>query len=290
MLGLVCILTSCEDEEQPPSGNIETNFQKIIQLPPGIIESSGIIYLEDQYLWTHNDSGDGPVLYEVDLNGIGINRSVTIANAVNKDWEAITNDDTVVFVGDFGNNHGNRTDLVIYKISKTDLLSETIVSSSDIFFSYEDQIDFAISDKHNFDCEAMIPFNDQLYLFTKNRGNLQTNIYQLSRNPGTQVATLHDTFDTEGLITAAAISPDKNTICLLGYNIEEDNYNPFVWLLYDFSDTDFLGGKKVRVGLDMNKQTEAIYFKDDNTLYFTFEEEDEAPSYVYSFDVGEWME
>ena len=36
----------------------------------------------------------------------------------NVDWEDITQDETHIYIADFGNNNGNRTDLKIYKILK----------------------------------------------------------------------------------------------------------------------------------------------------------------------------
>lgn len=77
-------------------------------------------------LWTHNDSGDGPVLYALRLDGSLIGRwSVQGANAV--DWEDIAMgpcDDgqrRCLYIGDIGNNSKDRTDLTLYKVEEPEL-------------------------------------------------------------------------------------------------------------------------------------------------------------------------
>ena len=291
-LSILLLAVSCKKnkEEIPPNLHIETNFPIVIELPDILTENSGIILSEENYLWTHNDGGDAPNLYEISLEENTIRKTATLNNVNNKDWEALTTDGTVAFIGDFGNNNGSRTDLAIHKFSMFDLQSLDSLSVSTIFFSYEDQTDFSPSSNHNFDCEAMISLTDKLFLFTKNRGNLQTHIYQLSKSPGTQIAQLYDTLHVDGLMTDAAINMAGNTICLLGYNEDGATYHPFIWILYDFPGTDFLAGKRKRIELDMEKQTEAICFKDNGTVYFTSEEENGEKAFVYSFDVEKWME
>ena len=81
-------------------------------LPGSLNESSGAIFFNNRLI-THNDSGGEAKLYELDtISGI-IEREVTILNATNVDWEDITQDETSIYIGDFGNNNGNRTDLKI---------------------------------------------------------------------------------------------------------------------------------------------------------------------------------
>ena len=43
--------------------------QSVGQFDPIILESSGLVMLEDGSLLTHNDSGDGPVIYRVSQTG-----------------------------------------------------------------------------------------------------------------------------------------------------------------------------------------------------------------------------
>ena len=47
-------------------------------------------------------------------------RTISIANASNIDWEDLAENDTHLFIADIGNNNGNRQDLKIYTILKSD--------------------------------------------------------------------------------------------------------------------------------------------------------------------------
>ena len=285
------LISSCKKDNGDSSGPlIERDFPVVIELPDAITESSGIIQTDPGFLWTHNDSGDEPQLYKVSLGEVSLEATVQINNASHEDWEAITEDANHVYIGDFGNNGGNRTDLVIYKIAKTDLQTQNTVDAEAIEFDYADQTNFEVSSKHNYDAEAIISLGDELIIFTKNRGNLQTHLYPLPKVAGTYTVTQQDAFDVDGLITAAAINSSKDLVCLLGYNITDNIFDPFVWLLYDFTGTNILSGKQKRVELDLQRQTEGICFKNDRELYFTTEEESGTPAFVYLFDAGEWIE
>ena len=98
--------------------NAQVSTTLIGTLPENVLESSGLIYYNNRLI-THNDSGNSPQLYELDSLGSQIFRTITINNATNIDWEDITQDDTYIYVGDFGNNSGNRQDLRIYRIKKS---------------------------------------------------------------------------------------------------------------------------------------------------------------------------
>ena len=105
-------------------------------------ETSGLLYYNNKII-THNDSGNDANLYEIDPENGEITRVVTVANATNIDWEDLGQDDTYIYIADIGNNNGNREDLKIYKILKSDFISSTNVTSQEITFSYEDQTDFS---------------------------------------------------------------------------------------------------------------------------------------------------
>ena len=63
-------------------------------------------------------------------------KKVSIKNAENIDWERMVQSPEHIYIGDFGNNTGNREDLVILKIKKSELLAFEEVSAEKIFFSY----------------------------------------------------------------------------------------------------------------------------------------------------------
>ncbi|MEO5569563.1 MAG: hypothetical protein ABIT08_09585 [Bacteroidia bacterium] len=135
---------------------------------PLLDESSGLEFLDNK-LWTFNDSGNPNAIYRVDTASNTVYQTVTISNSTNVDWEDMTSSKDYLFVGDFGNNNGNRQNLKIYRIDKTNLTpSATTVTSSIINFSFSDQTSFpSLPNNNNYDCESMIFYNDSIHLFSK---------------------------------------------------------------------------------------------------------------------------
>lgn len=225
-------------EVSPLSGRI---------LPAALKETSGLL-MWDGYLWTQNDNSDINI-YKLDtINGSIIN-SFPVTGAINSDWEEISIDETHLYIGDFGNNGtGNRTDLRILKIEKNSLLTGN-PSIETIYFSYSDQTDMDPSGVNytDFDCEAFIVAGDSIYLFTKQWINNKTSLYSLPKSPGTYKAKLKATHDVEGLVTGAVYLDSRNLVALCGYS---STWVPFVYLLYDFSGTDFFTGNKRKITID----------------------------------------
>ena len=253
----------------PPDNTLSTTIK--FKLANSIKESSGLIKLDNQ-LWTHNDSGDGAKLYQIDENSGSILKTVTINNAVNKDWEDITYDDTHVYIGDFGNNRGNRKDLKIYKISRDDLKTKNDINAEVINFSYNDQHDFSRkSDKNNnYDCEAMIVKNDKLYLFSKNWGDQQTRLYELDTTTGTHIARYKNSFNIKGLVTGASFNKEFNILLLSSYS---KLLNTSIWSFSNINNSDFFKGeaKKLTLTNSIQAQIEGITFIDDHKAYLSSE-------------------
>lgn len=186
-------------------------------LPEEIQESSGLIYINNS-LFSHNDSGGSPIIHELNQNSLHVERSIYVENAINVDWEDLATDDTYLYIGDFGNNNGNRENLRILRIQIDELIEFDTVSYELIEFSYEDQTDFESQPFNtNFDCEAMIAFGDSLILFTKNWADLKTNIYSLPKEQGSWVAARRGGADVSTLITGADYNQNTNELALIGY-------------------------------------------------------------------------
>ncbi|HEY6977886.1 MAG TPA: T9SS type A sorting domain-containing protein [Chitinophagaceae bacterium] len=234
-------------------------------------ESSGVIWWK-KLLWSHNDSGNDPVLFAMNTTTSDIQKTVTLSNATNIDWEDIAQDKKFIYIGDFGNNaNGNRTDLKIYKIAKADVLAGNTVTASVINFSYDDQTDFTpkSSNNTNFDCEAMIAFGDSLYLFSKDWVDNKTRLYKLPNKPGTFSAVKLGELNVQGLITGADILPDQRVIVLSGYSL---TLSPFIYLLYDFSGNHFFDANKRKILLNQSfTQAEGICAKTATTFFLSNE-------------------
>lgn len=256
-------------------------------LPQAVNETSGLIYWNGG-LWTHNDSGNPPELYKIDTTTGQVLQTIIVSGVQNIDWEDVAQDDTHIFIGDFGNNAGNRTDLKVLKIQKADIpaTGNASVDSEIINFSYGDQNSFVSANRNNdYDCESMISYGDSLYLFTKNWANLQTRLYALSKIPGNYVIHPKGYLDSDGLITGADIQ-DGGEIVLIGYK----NYNPFMWLLFDFQGSDFLGGNKRRINFTgvLGIQSEGIGYTFGNNVFISSEKTAVNPAKLFKLNTLQW--
>ncbi len=238
-----------------------------VQLPAELLETSGITRFQ-QGLVTHNDNSDEN-LYVIDtLNG-AILQTFSLNGTSNFDWEEITQDSLYLYVGDFGNNAGSRTDLHILRIEKSSLLESTPAIDT-IAFAYEDQIDFTPSNQNTpFDCEAFIAGTDSLFLFTKNWNDLSTVCYSVPKVPGNYLAQRKDSSAVNGLITGATYLPNKRLIILSGYS---SLLQPFMYLLFDFEGTDFFSSFQQKINPSLNfHQVEGVYTSNGIDVYLTNE-------------------
>ena len=259
-----------------------------------LYETSGILNLDNNF-WTHVDNSNNSI-YRIDTLSNSIFQKVTIANSTNNDWEDITSDSNYIYIGDIGNNGGNRTNLRFYKVLNSDITSSSVaVNAGRINFSYSDQVDFNLSPNYNFyDCEAFFCLNDSIHMFTKGWVNRWTKHYILPADTGIQIAQLVDSFYVDGFVTSAAIQGDSLVVLLV---IKYFGANEsFVWMLNNFDDTQFFSGNKRRcyAGKTYNiGQTEGICFTDTNKGYITNELYSRAQYYVpaqlHEFDLNPFL-
>lgn len=187
---------------------------RISYLDEKIQETSGLSLMNGK-LYTFNDSGNSPELFELDKTTGAIVNIIKI-NGKNKDWEALTNDGQYFYIGDFGNNSGTRKDLEIYKIPFNNNLSEH-ASMSLISFEYPEQKDFVSKNTFtDFDAEAMIYLNGKIHLFTKEWNSKSTTHYIIDPNdPDKQQARKTESFKTNFVVTDASYFDKK--LYLVGY-------------------------------------------------------------------------
>jgi len=241
----------------------------ITNLSEDVNETSGLANLNGE-IWTHNDKGDDAVIYRLDPTDGSIIRTVEITNATNEDWEDIAQDENYVYVGDIGNNYGDRTDLRIYKVSRAALEVSDEVYAEIIHYTYSDQTSWEPNHNNNdFDCEALISYGEKLYIFSKNWVNHQTRCYQLSKQAGTYIAEYQSTFDIECLVTGAEILDASNSLVLIGYNTSGGSYT---WIFKDFIGTYFFDGNNTKLIWTSLTQIEGVCKASENSIYISSEE------------------
>ena len=277
-----CKKTESEQNSITPEKNIVTGLKST--LPSVLKESSGLCYT-DGSLWTFGDSGNLNAIYKIDTATGAIVQIVILANQPNVDYEDITADSLYIYVGDTGNNYGDRTDLKVLRIKKSDIAStafELNIQADVINFSFADQKDFTSNDNTNFDCEAITSIGKFLYLFSKNRGDLETRCYKLPKDTGTYSLTPIATFNSNGKITDASYNPSTKELALLGYMNQKKA--SFIWFFNDYNGDDFFSGiaKRYTIG-DINKdwQTEGLAYITANRFMLSCETSTSHPAALY---------
>jgi len=261
------------------------------ELPLVVNETSGLGYFRNK-IWTFNDSQGDAVLFAFDTLSGKMLQTMRVRNATNVDWEEVTLDDNYLYIGDFGNNNGTRKDLCIYRIRLDQIPDQKdgAVDAERISFSYPDQTSFLWDKQHNFDCEAFVALNNQLYLFTKNRGDQHSKLYRLNNSPGMQKAELITSFDTHGLITGASLNRQDKEIVLTGYVMKV--WTPFVWILFDYDGDDFFSGNKRRIDfLNLTTvQTEGVCYTTGKNLMISAEQTSTFSARVFRFSTARWTD
>ncbi|WP_439478837.1 hypothetical protein [Chryseobacterium aquaticum] len=181
---------------------------RVSVLSDSIKETSGLNFFNGK-LYTFNDSGNLPELYEIDSNS-GRILKVLKTTAENKDWEALANDGENFYIGDFGNNSGTRKDLKIYRIPfQNNVLENDLMKT--ISFYYPEQNDFAPKNiSTDYDLESMIYLNGNIHIFTKEWASKSTTHYILDpENYENQAAQKVESYPTGFVVTDAAYFDKK---------------------------------------------------------------------------------
>lgn len=224
---------------------------RIAYLTDSLQESSGLNFFGEQ-LYTFNDSGNSSELFQIHPQSGKILNKIKLA-IQNTDWEALANDGSHFYVGDFGNNAGSRKDLKIYKIPlATDSLHTDNIAA--IPFFYPEQKNFVPKNlNHNYDTEAMIFHRGNINIFTKEWSSKAVTRYIIHPNiTKSQAAVKLESYPINFVVTDAAYFSKK--LYLVGYT------------------------KKTEVFL-------SIFTEDDNGLFFS-----QKPQTYYlgtAFSVGQ---
>ena len=144
-------------------------------------EISGIENLSNDTFLAINDSGDEPIIYAMNSDGI-IYHKMFITGAKNIDWEDLSSDDDFIYIGDIGNNRNQRKDLVVYRIPLTNLMGyqnidgkghhnlPDTLKAEPYPLNYPDQISFPPKESRmNFDSEAIAEAEGKLLILSKDR-------------------------------------------------------------------------------------------------------------------------
>lgn len=250
---------------------------------PSITESSGLAAsgLADGRLWTHNDSGDAPILYciDVDAEPCGVWQ---VSGAEAFDWEDIAAGPgpvpgrSYLYAGDIGDNRNERRSIVVYRVPEPRVAPGTRSSSHTepaqtapaalITLVYPDG-------PHDAESLLVHPRTGDIYIVTKAFFGPAA-VYRAAapaRGTGTveleRVARISTPGGRSGFFTAGDIAPDgKRLVLCYGFRGVELE-------LSRGADFDVIWRRPAHtVELGPSLQREAIaYSRDGNSLFTTSE-------------------
>ena len=271
-LAFFLLMQSCFNKQNNHEENSVSDAirQAIHPMSHQLNENSGIIYWND-LIWSFNDSGGENKLYASSLTDTLIKQIITIANATNYDWEDIAQDELFIYIADTGNNLGNRKNLRIYKVPKSQIQDTTTQVLAEIIrFSYADQKDFQIKNRANkFDCESLLTYKNDLLIFSKDWVNAYTRVFKLPKQPGTYFVNAIDSFNVQGLATGADLSK-KGKLALTAYNWND----VYIWTFDMEENKIFSNPQRFDLTSIDGAQTEGVCFKNKNTLFISCENND----------------
>lgn len=200
---------------------------------PSINESSGLAAsrTNTNIYWTHNDSGDGPLVYAFDEKGEsrGVFR---VAGAQARDWEDMAvgpgpkRGQSYLYLGDIGDNGKQRSEIVVYRVPEPKLIAadrdssksnpRTSEASEAIRLRYPDG---------KFDAETLMvhPTSGNLYIVTKVMLKNATVYEAPAPLVAGRVITMKRIGDIKvpsllgGALTSGSISPDGRRVALCDY-------------------------------------------------------------------------
>lgn len=262
---LPCFLLSCSASEQKSGPVTKTILQKELKEISGIAAGG-------QDIWAITDKPRAQV-YKLDLSG-NLKEQVVITNASATDVEAVASDADYLYIGDLGDNTGDRMERKIIKVAKANIKAgtEAKVTGETIEFIFAEKEQAEKKKQNNYDCESLLSYKDSLYLFTKDREDKETRLFVLPKTPGRYTARFIDSFDSKGLITDAAINSTGDELALIGYH--KGHRFPFIILFNNFHGNDFFSGSHKKISLadrPWDWQLESITYGNDNMLYFACE-------------------
>ena len=244
-----------------------------------IVESSGLAASgrTPGELWTHNDSGDGPILYATDRDGRARGRFAVTA-AVNVDWEdmaaaAGAGGEPALYVADIGDNARARDDLVVYRVAEPAVAPRADPPDlAPVATAPAERFPFVYPDRHH-DAESLLvdPRTGEMLVVTKEAfGGASLYRFPEPLTPG-EAATLAAVGRAAlpGVLpaTGGAVSPDGSRLVLRTYA------TAYEWpVAPGQSLAAALAGRPRRLVLPSVPQGEAIAYRaDGRALLFTSE-------------------
>lgn len=293
---ICAIFSGCHSISSSNSKYADANAQKSIDYSDPqavgkitsdeITESSGLANspCQPDILWTHNDSGNGPLIFALDKTGKRL-ATFSVTDAKNTDWEDMAirkekSGECFLYIGEIGNNARSRGEFAIYKVKEPKVIGENLPESSKknpipteavtatIKFQYPDM-------RHDAETLMIHPQTGDIYVLTKRLSGASA-VYKLKADYDlNQINTLEKITDfsvpaiPNGLLTGGSIAPDGKRAVICDYLAAYELILPKDAKNFD----DIWRQKPQKIELGERPQGESIaYAADGKSIYATSEE------------------
>jgi hypothetical protein len=252
-VGLVAVASLAGPSALMPlasNGNPDVSGEVVVTFrDEAIDESSGLVVRGDR-LFTVNDSGDGPYLYEVDLRTGETVGVTTFADEDPVDVEALApGTGEEVWVGDIGDNLRSRGSIRIHRLVPADGGGRVAATTYDL--AYPDG-------PHDAETLLVHPRTERVLVVTKSFGR-GGQVHRAPRRlePG-RIHRLEPIAAVPGMITDGTFLPDGKRVLLRTYGAAA---------VYSYPDFEMLQ----ELELPLQEQGEAVAVGDDGRVYLTSE-------------------
>lgn len=216
--------------------------------------------------WVHNDSGDEPRIFLINLDGELI-ATVNIPSITNRDWEELTVYDNHIYIGEIGDNLARYPDKKIYRIAEPKI--DTTVLGQTVEVSEVETMTFNFADCQR-DSETLMsdPLTGDLIIISKR--DPYNRVYITSF-----VATEGDTIMVEPVakvniaqLTAGDISSDGMRILL------KDYFQVYYWERNTADEplSEVLEREPITIPYILEPQGESITWDVDGENFYTVSE------------------
>lgn len=254
--------------------------QKVSELPIEINEASGMVASRQHpdLFWIHNDSGDSPSVYGVNMFTGELVTTVTLEGVRARDWEAIAIGDCgdgreCIYIGDIGDNLAKHASVRIIRFPEPGIKcpNRTVSNAEVMVANY--------SDVEAIDAESMFVTGEDVWILSKEPNTFR--VYKAPFVEGAEPQTLQlqgtinfqEATDFTAVATAADIHPTLPRILVRGYGV-------LIEYVGKEGDTPFqiLQGEHRRVATGFEFQSEAVSYIPGGFVHTA--EANKAPIYV----------
>lgn len=247
-------------------------WENQIELDSLLDENSGLQKIGD-FIYTFNDSGGEAAVYKISTDSGKVIQKIKFKGTENIDFEDIAYDGKNLYIGDFGNNLGNRNMKFIYSFNLSKLKSnekEIEVRPKVLKFVIDEEAQQKVDGplQTNFDVEAFLYYDGKLHFFTKEWTDYKTTHYTLDTHLAFQGAKKIEKFNTKSVVTGADM--ENGVLVLTSYTKDGEVY---LWKFDQFSEGKFFNGEAIQYFLGLSPavgQIEGVTIK-DGTIFISGE-------------------